>query len=133
MSKAKIVLVDDEPDILQTVQRALEFDDYEVITATNGLEALGAVRVHKPDLVLLDVMLPGENGYRVARAIREDEEKGVYERRIPIVLVTARDLSADPEREEMFMGFTQADEVVYKPFELDDLLALVARLLEAAK
>lgn len=132
MSKAKILLVDDEPDILDTMQAALEMDDYEVVTATNGLEALGAVRVTNPDLILLDVMLPGENGYRVAHAIREDEAKGVYEKRTPIVLVTARDLSADPEREQVFMDFSQADMVMYKPFDLDDLLAAVDDLLNHA-
>ena len=129
MGKARILLVDDEPDILHTVQRALEFEDYEVLTATNGLEALGAIRIHQPDLVLLDVMLPGENGYRVARAVREDQEKGVYDRSIPIILVTARDLSADPEREQMFMDFSRANRVMYKPFDLDELLELVAGVL----
>jgi CheY-like chemotaxis protein len=132
MSKARILVVDDEPDILETVQHALELDEYEVITATNGLEGLGAARVEQPDLVLLDVMLPGENGYRVARAIRDDEQRGVYEKRTPIVLVTARDLSGDPEREKMFMDFSQADRVMYKPFDLDDLLALVEELLNHA-
>jgi CheY-like chemotaxis protein len=132
MSKGRILVVDDEPDILQTVQGILELEGYEVVTAVNGLEGLGAARMHKPDLVLLDVMLPGENGYRVARAIREDEERGVYERPIPIVLVTARDLSADPEREKMFMDFSKADHVLYKPFEFDHLLRLVDRLIDSA-
>lgn len=132
MKKGRILVVDDEPDILETVQRALELEGYEVFTAVNGLEGLGAVRVHKPDLVLLDVMLPGENGYRVARAIREDEERGVYEKPIPIVLVTARDLSADPEREQIFMEFSKADHVLYKPFEFDDLFHLVSTLIQEA-
>ncbi len=128
MSNPKILLVDDEPDILETVQYALEREGYEVTTATTGIEALGAVRVSEPDLVLLDVMLPGENGYRVARMIRDDQEKGVYQRHFPIVLVTARDLSLDPDREKMFKEFSRADMMVYKPFDLDDLLGLVASL-----
>jgi CheY-like chemotaxis protein len=132
MSKGKILVVDDEPDILDTVRRVLEMEEYEVITAVNGLEGLGAARMHKPDLILLDVMLPGENGYRVARAIREDEEKGVYAKPIPIVLVTARDLSADPEREHMFMDFSRANHVLYKPFEFDDLLDLVRSLMSGS-
>jgi|APCry4251928276_1046603.scaffolds.fasta_scaffold442813_1 CheY-like chemotaxis protein len=135
MSKAKILLVDDEPDIIETVQYALEREGYTVVTATNGLEAIGAARIHVPDLILLDVMLPGENGYRVARTIREDADAGLYPHPIPVVLVTARDLSLDPEREKMFKEFSRAELVVYKPFDLDDLLSLVEKLvrnLEAA-
>jgi CheY-like chemotaxis protein len=129
MSQTKILLVDDDPDILETTRVALERADYEVLTATNGLEALGAVRISRPDLILLDVMMPGENGYRVARAIREDEEAGVYEHRNKIILVTARDLSNEPDREELFNDFARPDRVVYKPFELADLLRQVAELL----
>ncbi len=129
MSRSKILLVDDDPDILETTKVALERADYEVLTATNGLEALGSVRISRPDLILLDVMLPGENGYRVARTIREDEDAGVYDRRNRIILVTARDLSNDPEREELFGDFARPDRVVYKPFELEDLLRQIEELL----
>ncbi len=130
MTKATILLVDDDLDILETTKVALERAGFEVLTATNGLEALGAVRISRPDLILLDVMLPGENGYRVARAIREDEETGVYERRNKIILVTARDLSTDPDREDIFQDFARPDDVVYKPFDLHDLLLKVRELLE---
>lgn len=134
MSKAKkILLVDDEPDIIETVEYVLEREGYEVLTAGNGYEALGVTRVHTPDLLLLDVMLPGENGYRVSRAVRDDEDLGVYPRRVPIVLVTARDLSLDPEREKMFMEFSRADLVIYKPFDLDEMLDLIQRLLKNAE
>jgi len=129
MSRSKILLVDDDPDILETTKVALERADYEVLTATNGLEALGSVRISRPDLILLDVMLPGENGYRVARTIREDEDAGVYDRRNRIILVTARDLSNDLEREELFGDFARPDRVVYKPFELEDLLQQIEELL----
>lgn len=130
MAKARILLVDDEPDIVETVQYVLESDDYEVITATNGVEALGTARIEQPDLVLLDVMLPKENGYRVAKLIREDEEAGLYSRPVRIILLTARDLSHDAERERMFMEFSQADVMMYKPFDLDELLQQIATLLE---
>lgn len=129
MSRSKILLVDDDPDILETTKVALERADYEVLTATNGLEALGSVRISRPDLILLDVMLPGENGYRVARTIREDEDAGVYDRPNRIILVTARDLSNDPEREKLFGDFARPDRVVYKPFELGDLLRQIEELL----
>jgi len=129
MSQQTILVVDDDPDILMTTQVALDRSGYEVITATNGFEAVGAARVRKPDLILLDVMLPEENGYRVARILREDEACGVYERPNLIVLVTARDLSSAPDREEMFRDFAKPDRVIYKPFDLDDLMGQVAELL----
>ena len=125
-------MVDDEPDVVETVRYRLEQAGYEVETADNGLVALGMVRAGSYDLLILDVMLPGENGYRVAHYLREDERQGVYERRLPIILVTARDLSAEPEREEMFMDFSGADRVIYKPFELDDLARQVDELLSDA-
>ncbi len=132
-SKARVLVVDDEPDVIETIQFGLEMEGYTVMTAGNGLEALGAVRVHQPDLVVLDVMLPGENGYRVAHLVREDEGHGVYDRHIPIILLTARDLSREPERETMFREFSQADVIMYKPFDLDELVRTIEKLLEGGQ
>lgn len=126
----KILLVDDEPDVIETVAFRLEQEGYEVLTATDGLEALDATRSNQPDLLILDVMLPGENGYRVAHKLREEQQAGTYPRQLPIILLTARDLSSDPEREKIFMDFSGADRVIYKPFDLDDLVAQVGELLE---
>lgn len=99
-------------------------------TAANGLEALGIARSFRPDLVLLDVMMPGENGYRVSRMLREDEVRGVYPKGLRIVLLTARDLSSEPEREEIFSEFSRADRTVYKPFEIEHLVGEIGLLLE---
>lgn len=129
MSASKILIVDDEPDVLETVEFCLEQEGYEVVTACNGLEGLGAVRAQEPDLVVLDVMMPGENGYRVAQMIREDEAAGLRKEKIPIILLTARDLSSDPEREKMFMDFSQADLMMYKPFQMKELLSRINALL----
>ena len=129
MEPHRILVVDDEPDILETIQFRLEQEGFQVLTASDGLQGLGAVKAHDPDLVILDVMMPGENGYRVAKMIRADEEAGKSNRRVPIILLTARDLSSDPEREKMFMNFSQADLMIYKPFEMDDLVARIAELL----
>ncbi len=126
---AKILMVDDEPDVVETVRYRLQQAGHEVDIADNGLVALGMVRAGKYDLLVLDVMLPGENGYRVAHYVREDERQGVYERRLPIILLTARDLSAEPEREKMFMDFSGADRVIYKPFDLDHLTRNIDELL----
>ena len=129
MAKARVLLVDDEPDIVETIQYVLEQEDYEVVTATNGIEALGTARIENPDVIILDVMLPKENGYRVAKLIREDEAAGIHSSQIYIILLTARDLSHDEERERMFMEFSQADVMMYKPFDFDDLLRQIDVLL----
>ena len=126
---SKVLLVDDEPDILETTKFRLEAEGYEVVTASDGLEGLDIFRNERPDVLVLDVMMPGENGYRVARQIREDEESQGVESPTPIVLVTARDLSDDPERESMFMEFSGADHVIYKPFDLDDLVSHLAEVV----
>ena len=133
MSETTILLVDDEPDILETTKALLERSGYRVITAVNGFEALGAARICKPDLILLDVMLPGENGYRVARTLREDEALGVYEHPNRIILITARDLSSDPEREQLFQDFAKPDRVHYKPFDFDQLLAQIEDVLSTVR
>ena len=128
MSTSRILVVDDEPDVVETIEFCLEHEGYEVLTASNGLEGLGAARALKPDLILLDVMMPGENGYRVAQMIRADES-ALPEDPVPIILLTARDLSSDPEREQMFMNFSQANLIIYKPFAMDDLLLRSEELL----
>lgn len=127
--RTKVLLVDDEPDIVETTEYVLLREGFEVVTATNGVEAIDAVRRHHPDVVLLDVMLPGENGYRVARTIRDDERAGTLGRRTAIILVTARDLSMDAEGEREFKRYCEPDLVIYKPFDIDDLLLLMEKVL----
>jgi len=128
MDKPKILVVDDEPDLLTTLQFRLQQEGYAVETADNGLAALDRARSQRPDLIVLDVMLPGENGYRVSHTLREEEEQA-GRARTPILLLTARDLSSDPEREKMFMDFSQADLMMYKPFDMGDLLEKIQGLL----
>jgi len=129
MAKFKILVADDEEDVVETVRFRLEREGFEVVTAGNGLEALGAARVHQPELLILDVMMPGENGYRVSRMIREDQEVGAYPEAAKILLLTARDLRQEPEREQTMMEFSGADRALYKPFELDELVETVRALL----
>ena len=106
MDKSKILLVDDDPDILETVRFSLEREGYQVITARDGEEALQQAMHIKPDLIVLDVMMPKENGYRVARKIREDENGGEFSKNVPIILLTARNLQNEVERERMFLDFS---------------------------
>lgn len=129
MKQHKILVVDDDPDITETVQFRLEKEGYQVITAADGEDALGQVRQGYPDLIVLDVMMPKENGYRVSKMVKEYEQEGKILKKIPIILLTARNLKGDPDREKMFMEFSQANDVIYKPFEMDDLVHRIRKLL----
>lgn len=129
MRVQKILVADDEPDVLESLKFRLLLEGYEVATAADGLEALGAARSGQPDLVLLDVMMPLENGYRISRLLREDEARGVYPEGLRIVLLTARNLASDPDRERIFLEFSRADLMLYKPFDLELLVEQIARLL----
>lgn len=124
----RVLVADDERDLTDMVKFCLEQEGFAVRTANNGYEALGAARAWHPRVVLLDVMMPMENGYRVSRYLKEDAAAG----RLPlmsVVLVTARKLD-DPEREQTFSEFSRADSVLYKPFDMDELVGLVRRLAE---
>lgn len=129
MKAPKILIVDDDQDILDTLCFELERKNYEVLTAANGWEALGAVRIEEPDLIVLDVMLPKENGYRVARFINEDIAEGKILKKIPIILLTARQLERGSEREKIFSEFSHTDNIIYKPFEMDNLLQKIEECL----
>ncbi|MFP3939896.1 MAG: response regulator transcription factor [Thermoanaerobaculia bacterium] len=129
MPTPKILIADDEPDVLESLEFRLAQEDYDVITASDGVEALGVARSSLPDLALLDVMMPRENGYRVSRMLREDEARGVYPQGLKLVLLTARNLGSDPEREAIFLEFSQADLMLYKPFDLEELAGRVEALL----
>lgn len=127
-NEMSVLIADDSDYVRETLKYRLELErDISVHTTRDGLQTLKSVRALRPDVVLLDVMMPGLNGYRVSRAIREDASLGAYAQRVTIILVTARDLSSDPERERMFQDFSGADAVIYKPFDLDALVEKVVR------
>jgi len=128
----RILVVDDEPDLRESVGYLLEDAGYDVETASNGHEALGAAQVFQPDLVLLDVMMPKENGYRVSRRIHEAQNAGLVPHHTKVVLLTARKLDRDPEREQMFAHFAAPDDVIYKPFDPSALVTRVAKLMDVS-
>jgi len=128
---ARILVVDDEADLVETIRFRLEQEGHQVLTAVDGLQGLATARSEQPDLIVLDVMMPGENGYRVAHQLREDEAAGRIQRRPRIILLTARDLRSEPEREQTFMEFSQADLMLYKPFDLEELTQRIRELLAA--
>ena len=116
----RVLVVDDEAWVADLVSQTLSDSGYEVRSVGDGESALELVSDFRPDLVVLDVMLPKENGYRVSRKLKTDEQD---ENRLApkILLLTGRRLDDDPDREKMFMDFSMADGLLYKPFDLDDL------------
>jgi two-component system, sensor histidine kinase and response regulator len=115
-----ILAVDDIPDNLLLIQLALEQEGHHVILAHNGEAALKQIKLAPPSLILLDVMMPGMDGYEVTRRIREDRNIPF----IPILLVTAR------EESSLVQGLDAgADEFVRKPFQIDELQARVRSML----
>ena len=128
MKENKIIVVDDDSDIRETISFALEQEGYRVICADNGWNALGAVRATQPNLVILDVILPRENGYRVSGLIKDDSKKGVYQKDIPIILLTGRPMN-DLDAMKVAIEFSQADYIMYKPFDMEQLVIKVKELL----
>jgi len=115
----RILVVDDEPAVRSAVMRALTLDGYEVTAAEDGPSALGAVQRERPELVVLDVLMPELDGIAVCRRLRGDGD------RTPILLLTARDAVSD-----RVAGLDAgADDYLVKPFALEELLARVRALL----
>ena len=125
MTKKKILLVDDEKDLVYAVKLQLEADGYEVLIAYDGQEALDKARREKPDLIILDVMLPKLDGYKVSRMLKFDEKY----KKIPLIMFTARVQEAD-EKTGYAVG---ADAYVTKPFDSKALLDQIKKLLEKSK
>ena len=119
----KILIVDDEPNIVLSLEFLLEQDGFEVAVARNGEEALAQVAAFRPDLVLLDIMLPLLNGYEVCQKIRATPEwAGVR-----VLMLSARGRELDVSK-GMALG---ADGYITKPFSTRDLIEQVRRVLAA--
>ncbi len=114
-----ILVVEDNPDLAYGLQTTLEIEGYEVTVAPDGPEGLERARSDQHDLVILDLMLPGMDGYRVLRTLRDEGSE------VPVLILTARGEEADK-----VLGFnTGADDYVTKPFGLLELLARIKALL----
>jgi two-component system OmpR family response regulator len=115
----RVLVVDDEPNIADLVSTALRYEGFDVQTAGNGRAALDSVEVFRPDLVVLDIMLPDLDGFEVARRLRSAARK------VPILFLTAKDATEDKVRGLTLGG----DDYVTKPFSLEELLARIRAVL----
>ena len=127
----RILLVDDDPDILETLRYTFEHEGFEVATVRDGLEALDAARKDAPDVALLDVMLPGANGYEVSRFLKQDMRAGLLPP-FRIVMLTARRVSSSA-RLDFLNTWSGADATVWKPFDLARVLDEVRRQLQSQR
>ena len=126
---ATILVVDDDPDILETLRFAFAQEGHAVITEADGVAALRRARQEPPNLALLDVMLPGLNGYEVSRRLKDDMRRGALPA-FPILMLTARRV-ATGERLRFLAAWSQADATLWKPYDLGVLLFQVREALAA--
>ena len=118
-SKRKVLVVDDEENVVHLVASALRFDGFDAVTADNGQAALTSIADHAPDLVVLDVMMPGLDGHAVLQHLRAAGST------VPVIFLTARD-TANDRINGLRAG---ADDYVVKPFSVEELLARVHAVL----
>lgn len=128
MDNLRILLIDDEQDIVDTIKYSLELRGYVVDVAYDGLSAIDKGRRGNYDLMILDVMLPGKNGYEVSRMLKEEMDAGKLDP-FKILLITARKLD-DELREDFVSTWSKADACLYKPFDLEGLLNQISQLLD---
>ena len=117
----KVLIVDDEHDIVETLKFMLETENYECHCAYNGEEGLNKAKEIMPDLIILDVMMPVMNGYKVCRLLKFDTNY----RNIPILMLTARSQESDKELGEE----TGANEYITKPFDINFVVERVKSYL----
>jgi two-component system alkaline phosphatase synthesis response regulator PhoP len=122
MRDKKILLIDDEPDVLKTSRLFLESEGFTVVTATDGMEALQKIRAEKLDLIIMDIMLPKLDGYKICRMLKFDDKY----KRIPIILFTARAKESDEQTGKEVC----ADAYIRKPFDPQVLLGKIEELLK---
>jgi CheY-like chemotaxis protein len=126
MSGTKLLVVDDEPDAVLILARTLLARGYRVTTAESGLQAINLAKVEKPDLILLDILMPDMDGTQVAAALQEDPTT----QNIPVIFLTCL---ITRKTQEIGLRYHDAGRYVFmsKPYDLDKLLAEIDRLIGA--
>jgi DNA-binding response OmpR family regulator len=123
--KTKILVIDDEPNIVQTLQDRLEMNEYNVRTAGNGREGLDKIEQDKPDVVLLDVIMPVMDGLEMLEVMRKKPEN----QDISVIMLTARSQTQDIAR----ANACGIDDYIVKPFDLSELLEKIEGVVENRK
>ena len=121
MTAKRILIVDDEKDIVETLSFMLKAKGFDCICAYDGEEGLNLAKNSSPDIVILDVMMPKINGYKICRLLKFDEKY----KNIPIIMITAR----SQEEDKLIGEETGADEYITKPFEFSDVLEKINKCL----
>ena len=130
MEKQTVFIVEDEHTIRDVVRRYLELEGFNVLEAETGPQALDLLRTHEPDLIVLDIMLPGLDGFTITRSLRSGADAGVLTANgdVPIIMLTSRSTEAD-----RIAGFELGvDDYVVKPFSPRELVARVKAVLRRA-
>ncbi len=122
-NKRRILCIEDEPEMIDLIRLILERKGFEVLGAVGGQEGIESIRREKPDLILLDLMMPDVDGWEVYRQMKADEAL----QRIPVVVVTAKAQSID---KVLGLHIAKVDDYVTKPFGPSDLLESVERVLQ---
>ena len=121
----KILVVDDDEHILRSLAQYLELEDFDVTTASSGTEALQRFEESTPDLMVLDVMMPGMDGFEVLQKVRQGADTAA----LPVLMLTARDQHAD-----IMKGYQMgATSYLVKPFNLDELVEAINEVFETQK
>lgn len=115
----KILIVDDEKDIVETLSFLLKSKGYDVISAHDGEEGLKLAKEENPNLIILDVMMPKINGYKICRLLKYDAKY----KNIPIIMVTAR----SQDNDKLIGEETGANEYITKPFEFSNVLEIISK------
>jgi DNA-binding response OmpR family regulator len=123
--KVKVLVVDDEPNIVQTLKDRLEMNDYEVFTAHNGADGIKAAQEDSPDVILLDVIMPVMDGHEMLEKLRGQE----WGKDISVIMLTARSQAQDIARARA----CGIDDYIIKPFDLTELLEKIENIVERRK
>ncbi|MFQ6137407.1 MAG: response regulator transcription factor [Candidatus Hydrothermarchaeales archaeon] len=123
---SKIMVVDDEELVRSILKFLLEKEGYAVVEASDGEECLDKVAAERPDLILLDIMLPGIDGWEVCKKIKEDEET----KDIPVIVLTVRTSDADKLKS---LRYSHADVHIDKPYDNEELLGTIEMFLKSRK
>ena len=124
-NKTKILVVDDEPNIVQTLQDRLEMNEYIVVTASNGKEGLNVALKESPDIILLDVIMPIMDGHEMLEALRRHPDG----KDIAVIMLTARNQTNDIAR----ANICGIEDYIVKPFDLSKLLEKIESIVENRK